>query len=44
MLEPDIPKDSSTEITCILQALDAAAEILSKRGVQLPEHLVIEVR
>ena len=42
VLEPDIKKDSSTEITCILRGLDAAAEILDKRGVALPEHLVIE--
>ena len=43
VLEPDVPKDSSTEITCILRALDQVKDILDRRGVQMPEHLVIEV-
>lgn len=43
VLEPDVPKDSSTEITCILRALDQVKDILDQRGVQMPEHLVIEV-
>ena len=43
MLEPDVLKDSSTEITCILRALDQVKDILDQRGVQMPEHLVIEV-
>ncbi|CAK8991492.1 Uncharacterized protein SCF082_LOCUS2681 [Durusdinium trenchii] len=42
VLEPDVPKDSSTEITCILRALDQAKEILDKRGIPIPEHLIIE--
>ena len=42
VLPPDVKKDSSTEVTCILKALDASVDILNKRGVALPEHLVIE--
>ena len=42
VLPPDVPKDSSTEITCIMRALDSAMEILEQRGVKCPEHLVIE--
>ncbi len=42
ILEPDICKDSSTEITCLLRALDIAADILARKGVRMPEHLVIE--
>ena len=43
MLPPDVPKDSSTEVTCIMRALDSCMEVLDKRGVKCPEHLVIEV-
>ena len=43
VLEPDVPKDSSTEVSCILRALDQAREILESRGVAMPEHLIIEV-
>ena len=42
VLEPDVPKDSSTEVTCILRALDQAREILDARGVAMPSHLCIE--
>ncbi|CAJ1432458.1 unnamed protein product [Effrenium voratum] len=42
VLEPDIPKDSSTEVTVIMKALDAAAAILTSKGVRMPEHLIIE--
>lgn len=42
VLEPDVPKDSSTEVTCILRALDQAKEILDARGVAMPSHLCIE--
>ena len=42
VLRPDVPKDSSTEMSCILRALDIAAGILDARGVTMPEHLVIE--
>ena len=42
VLEPDVPKDASTEVTCILRALDQSVEILDSRGVKVPEHLVIE--
>ncbi|CAL1129947.1 unnamed protein product, partial [Cladocopium goreaui] len=44
VLEPDVPKDSSTEVSCILRALDQAREILESRGVAMPEHLIIEVK
>ena len=44
MVEPDVPKDSSTEISCILRALDSTKEILDRRGIVMPEHLVIEDR
>ena len=43
ILEPDIPKDSSTEVTCILRAIDHAAGILRRKGIRMPEHLVLEV-
>ena len=42
VLPPDVPKDSSTEATCLLRALDLAHQKLQERGVPLPEHLVIE--
>lgn len=42
VLEPDVPKDSSTEVTCLMRALDVADSILSSRGLSLPEHLIIE--
>ncbi len=42
VLQPDVAKDSSTEATCLMRALDVASEILSSRGMELPEHLVIE--
>ena len=35
-------KDSSTEVTCLMRALDVAESILSPRGLSLPEHLVVE--
>lgn len=38
-----MPKDSSTEVTCLMRALDVTEEILSSRGLQIPEHLVVEV-
>lgn len=37
-----MPKDSSTEVTCLMRALDVADSILSSRGLSLPEHLIIE--
>lgn len=40
MLPADIPKDSSTELTCLERILDICADAL---GGDLPEHLVIEV-
>ena len=43
ILEPDVPKDSSTEVTCILRALDHAKAVLDKRQIPMPEHLIIEV-
>ena len=43
VLPPDVKKDSSTEATCVLRALDICASILHKRSVNMPEHLVIEV-
>ena len=43
ILAPDEKKDSSTEATCILKALDATVEILNNRQIKLPEHLIIEV-
>lgn len=42
MLQPDVAKDSSTEATCLMKALDVASNILSDRGMELPEHLVVE--
>lgn len=42
VLEPDVPKDSSTEVTCIMKALDHAAAILKSRGCPMPPHLIIE--
>lgn len=37
-----MPKESSTEVTCLMRALDVADSILSSRGLSLPEHLIIE--
>ncbi|CAK9059857.1 Uncharacterized protein SCF082_LOCUS31634 [Durusdinium trenchii] len=34
---PDLPKDSSTELTCLFRALDMAHEILTARGLDFPQ-------
>ena len=42
LLPPDVPKDSSAEGTILLRTLDLVAAQLSERGLEMPEHLVIE--
>lgn len=43
VLEPDVAKDSSAEATILLKAIDWAVEEFSRKGLPLPENLVIEV-
>lgn len=43
VLEPDIAKDSSCEVTIIMKALDWVVDELTKAGKPMPEHLILEV-
>lgn len=38
----DVPKDASFEITVISRSLDLVAEVLQKRGLAMPGHLIIK--
>ena len=42
MVDSDIAKDSSTELTVIERIIDWASQILSSRHIPMPEGLVIE--
>ena len=42
LLEPDLAKDASAEVTVLLKAIDWAEEELARRGRALPEHLIVE--
>ena len=42
MVDADIAKDSSTELTVIEKIIDFASNILSARHIPMPESLVIE--
>jgi Zn finger protein HypA/HybF involved in hydrogenase expression len=41
--ESDNPKDSSTEMSVVARALDICQKILADRGIEMPEHLILEV-
>lgn len=43
ILDNDIPKDASMEMTVLDMVLDWCSDILSKKGIVFPEHLVLEV-
>lgn len=43
VVDADVAKDSSTELTVLEQIIDFAMESLNHRNIQMPEHLVIEV-
>lgn len=43
IMEPDLSKDSSAEVSILLRALDWVKAELDRKGCPLPEHLVIEV-
>ena len=43
MVDSDIAKDSNTELTVLERIIDYAAELLSEKGISVPEHLCIEV-
>jgi hypothetical protein len=40
--ESDNPKDSSTEMSVVARALDVCQIILAERGIEMPEHLILE--
>lgn len=42
MVDADIAKDSSTELTVIEKIIDFASNILSARHIPMPESLVVE--
>ncbi|CAK9020941.1 Uncharacterized protein SCF082_LOCUS41764 [Durusdinium trenchii] len=42
ILDNDIPKDASMEMTVLDMVLDWCSDILSKKGIVFPEHLVLE--
>ncbi|CAL1166954.1 unnamed protein product [Cladocopium goreaui] len=42
VMEPDIPKDASTEATILCKALDDAADLLRQRSTSMPGNLILE--
>lgn len=43
ILPPDVPKDSSTELTCLSRVVDLVVRHLDAKGIPIPEHLIVEV-
>ena len=43
ILPPNVPKDASGMLTVLSQALDDCEEILTRRGLVMPSHLVVQL-
>ena len=44
VMDQDVPKDSNMECTCLSLALDKAKDLLSQKGLRLPEFISIQIR
>ncbi len=42
LMEPDIPKDSSMQITMLCLALNFARQMLTAKGIEMPLHLIVQ--
>ena len=43
ILEPDMHSDSNMEMTLVNRTIDLAQKVLKKRGLPLPQHIVLQI-